>query len=228
MTGGGWLVACVAGGWLVGLCWCAPSCVPSCLRSCVRFVVCSRVSWVLKFFFSSPACACLGLRQLAERLQPPARLALTLLRSLPQRSLCASSSERSVTVLFHTCYLRTSKHARQGTHAVSRRHAFAFSHGNSSRARLPRCKKLHRRRKSSPYTPRLKPRPPHNGAASEEGEHCSHHFSRSVRPLLGRFLASIIWFVFRETKNICASKKTYALSTLVSFQFFLCRLHVHV
>ena len=31
-------------GWLVGLCWCAPSCVPSCLRSCVRFVVCSRVS----------------------------------------------------------------------------------------------------------------------------------------------------------------------------------------
>ena len=66
------------------------------------------VSCLLLAIRSSPACACLGLRQLAERLQPPARLALTLLPSLPQRSFCASSSERSVTVLCHTCCLRKS------------------------------------------------------------------------------------------------------------------------
>jgi hypothetical protein len=60
----------------------------------------------------------------------------------------------------------------------------------------------------SPYTPRLKPRPPHNGAASEEGEHCSHHFSRSVRPLLGRFLASDhLVRVSRNKKQIRFQKK---------------------
>ena len=54
-------------GWLVGLCWCAPSCLPSCLRSCVcsfRGLFACVLSWVEIFikypeqyftrFFPSP------------------------------------------------------------------------------------------------------------------------------------------------------------------------------
>jgi hypothetical protein len=60
----------------------------------------------------------------------------------------------------------------------------------------------------SPYTPRLKPRPPHKGAASEKGEQSWALTTFRVSPSFsGLACARIIWFVFRETKNTTGSQK---------------------